>query len=500
MFAHHFNKDNANVYIDAQNGTPTWLLPEVNLKSAVIIVSHLTDEGEVYFEDTLKKSTHWVLPPGLVSKSTEDAMKRIRKLSTPECEQEFQSKFNYQLSLALFQKLESVLDIDEDIVVSSVDSVTQYTYVHHLTKDNVAFYLCIETSSLRWLLPKKTNLKLQVRIISHFTDEGEIFYEDVASKKTLWAIPPHLLNPDACANLKKIRNLTRAECEKYMVDVYDSNASQALQDELDSAMSDTDHFSDEEASSPVVQQPSTKKKSISLDSWRYIRHLTKENIPIYIDMQTGSASWLLADNIDLKATVRLLSHVTEEGDRIYFEDLATEKTSWSLPAGLLSPAAMKMMNSVREMSSSELNVFLKQEYNPRASAILQNKLDTLIELSSDDEQENDVEAAIDIDQVKSPSRRMSRFVTSSYISKMFGQFDANDIPVLNLEEGLTNTEPNEFVSPFEGNPMTTQTMESFFLKVIFQYVSIMNTLQIFFINVGWSTEQAGKGVGPKLEE
>jgi Ca2+-binding EF-hand superfamily protein len=437
MFVHHLNKDHHIFYIHASSGDVSWLLPRTvtNLKKDIRIVTHLADSNEMYYEDILTKETHWNFPDNILSPRAMKQMNLFRGKSTAECEVEFHERYDHDASLKLQAKLDSALENEEDdadVEALLEKASSEFTYVRHINKENAPVFVNMQLGSASWLLPPKTNLA-NVKILTHVSDEGELFYEDVASKKTLWSLPPGKLEVSVVNMMERLRGMNTLQCSRYMNEDYDAQASTALQDQLDSLMSDTEHASDDEESKVVrpkvkasfvseslVAKP--KKASSVSPAWKYIRHLNKENAPVFVDMQTGAALWLLPESTDLKHTVRILSHAAEDSKELYYEDLAIKHTTWSLPKDILSVAAMNMLERLRNMNTTQCSRYINEDFDAVASAKMQARLDSVVDLSSDEEEEPTPILG------SPPSRRMSRISSASLMSKMFGSFNENDLP------------------------------------------------------------------------
>jgi hypothetical protein len=433
MFVHHLNKDHTVFYIDVESGAASWLLPKsVNLAKDVRIITHLTDNNETYYEDTETNETHWTFPEGIMSTNAMNTLIKLRGMTTAQCEKIFKDRYNAEASTKLQSSLDAALEAEDDPEVEAVLSDTpQLTYVRHLNKENVGVFVCMQTGAASWLLPAMTNLT-NVKILSHVSDDGELFYEDVASKKTLWKLPEGKLSVAVMNMMERLRGMNTIQCSRYLNQDFDPKASAALHEMLDSLMSDTENGSDEEsethltkssgsASVYLAEPEQTKKKaSIFTPTWKYIRHLNKENAPIFVDMQLGTAMWLLPEGTDLKHSVRILCHATEESNELYYEDLALKQTEWSLPKDILSVAAANMLERLRGMTTLQCSRYVNQEFDAVASSKLQSKLESVVDLSSDEDEGT-------VSSVGSPpSRRMSRAVSSSMMSRVFGSLQEGD--------------------------------------------------------------------------
>ncbi|KAJ1443375.1 hypothetical protein B484DRAFT_414488 [Ochromonadaceae sp. CCMP2298] len=87
--------------------------------------------------------------------------------------------------------------------------------------------------------------------------------------------------------------------------------------------------------------------------------------PLYIDLQSGQASWLLPEEEGILLRVKYLSHIGEEGS-CYFEKLDTSETSWALPAPPIMSdfsrkRAMEMQLMSREASEGAMGEFPEEE-------------------------------------------------------------------------------------------------------------------------------------------
>ena len=64
-----------------RTGVSSWTLPEGTPQSAVKYITHLTDQGIPYYEDTEKKTTTWTLPLEKLSTAARRSSMALRKMN-----------------------------------------------------------------------------------------------------------------------------------------------------------------------------------------------------------------------------------------------------------------------------------------------------------------------------------------------------------------------------------------------------------------------------------
>ena len=74
---------------------------------------------------------------------------------------------------------------------------------------------------------------------------------------------------------------------------------------------------------------------------RFIQLYNVENDPVFIELQTGDASWILPPGSNV-SDVLYITHITDDKiEKKYYEDLSNESVSWGLPIQELSITALQ---------------------------------------------------------------------------------------------------------------------------------------------------------------
>lgn len=74
LFIQLFNVDNDPVFLDIEQGSANWTLPEELLLNKVRFISHHTENGMAYYEDIFSNEVSWALPDCLSEAATAAAL------------------------------------------------------------------------------------------------------------------------------------------------------------------------------------------------------------------------------------------------------------------------------------------------------------------------------------------------------------------------------------------------------------------------------------------
>lgn len=154
----------------------------------------------------------------------------------------------------------------------------------------------------------------------------------------------------------------------------------------------------------------------------YSHHFNSDLDPFFVNMQSGIASWLLPKGLNIRTSVRLITHLAddnedgdddeEEGGQ-YFEDVLKKKTFWEFPDDLLSQKALTTVEKLRSSTRAECESYLKARFDPKASADIQETIETVFEVSessrSDAESDNSSQSSH-----QRPTRPTSKSSTSAF--------------------------------------------------------------------------------------
>ena len=91
------------------SGVSTWTLPEGTPETAVKYITHLTDQGIPYYEDTATKTTSWTLPLEKLSTAARRSSMALRKMNRRQSNV-FMSAANTETAATLA----ALRDLDED--------------------------------------------------------------------------------------------------------------------------------------------------------------------------------------------------------------------------------------------------------------------------------------------------------------------------------------------------------------------------------------------------
>ena len=98
----------------------------------------------------------------------------------------------------------------------------------------------------------------------------------------------------------------------------------------------------------------------------YIHLLNKDGAPVFVHMNTAAVQWLLPANATFEM-LKVVTYISEDSDKRYFEDLSTNATSWVIPSDGIASSAYKICEEVLNMSNSLVATYIRQPFNAAAS-------------------------------------------------------------------------------------------------------------------------------------
>lgn len=111
---------------------------------------------------------------------------------------------------------------------------------------------------------------------------------------------------------------------------------------------------------------------------KIIQLFNNSHQPVYLDMATGNAFWLLPYDVPL-SSVKYISHMSEERKLPYYEKLySTDSVSWSLPLNEMSDAAITRAKRILLLNLPETQLELKEAFNFEKSAIQMTAIDDYV--------------------------------------------------------------------------------------------------------------------------
>ena len=106
----------------------------------------------------------------------------------------------------------------------------------------------------------------------------------------------------------------------------------------------------------------------------FIHLLNKDGAPVFVNVNTAAVQWLLPNNATF-GMLKVVTYISEDSDKRYFEDLSTNATSWVIPPDGISPSAYKICEEVLNMSNSLVSSYIRQPFNAAASQRQQDIID-----------------------------------------------------------------------------------------------------------------------------
>jgi hypothetical protein len=119
------------------SGISTWTLPEGTPEEAVKYITHLTDQGIPYYEDTATKTTTWTLPLEKLSTAARRSSMALRKMNRRQSNV-FMSSANTETAAALAALRD--IDGEEDKGTTSLaQNRAPFSTSSHESDGNVLF-------------------------------------------------------------------------------------------------------------------------------------------------------------------------------------------------------------------------------------------------------------------------------------------------------------------------------------------------------------------------
>jgi hypothetical protein len=109
----------------------------------------------------------------------------------------------------------------------------------------------------------------------------------------------------------------------------------------------------------------------------YIHILNDEEIAVFVNTTTGTASWTLP-NVD-KSSILFISHISDDTGLSYYEFVNDNSTTWELPEKNLSSIASSIAKQLEIMSNSECAKLIKSPFNMEVSCLQQDLMEDLID-------------------------------------------------------------------------------------------------------------------------
>jgi hypothetical protein len=133
-----FNYEADSLFINLTNGIPTWIISTKCSLSNILFLTHVTDDGKVYYENVQTKEVTWKLPNDerIVHPKVKEIALKIMESSRDESEKIIGEKYDASKSEPLIQALQQFCDgLSDDtnplqnMMVDEDDAETEITTV-----------------------------------------------------------------------------------------------------------------------------------------------------------------------------------------------------------------------------------------------------------------------------------------------------------------------------------------------------------------------------------
>jgi hypothetical protein len=106
-------------------------------------------------------------------------------------------------------------------------SIQNDSFIQQYNADRIPFFVNMRTGVSYWELPEGVT-KSHVKYITHFTENGDVYYEDVEKGTTSWTLPVEKLSASARRSSLALKKMNREQSELFISSV-DNGAPPGLE-------------------------------------------------------------------------------------------------------------------------------------------------------------------------------------------------------------------------------------------------------------------------------
>ncbi len=289
-------------------------------------------------------------------------------------------------------------------------------YVHVLNAESISVFIDINTGIPSWILPADASIK-NLKVVTYLLDDsGKVYFETIETMQTSWTLPTTGLSNSCISTCNEIRNANNRRCAELIKVPFNEAVSEQHQQKFDQWIDSLD----EEAETlsqpkpvappqpttqppqppqptiqpppppqPIVQPPQQRlstsisgpvAQQVPIKDNKFIHVLNADGMPLFVGINSGVASWTIPSDAKSLNDIKIVSYITEDTGRRYYELIEEEKTSWTWPTNGLSQNAIKTCQDLEKMSNMQCANTLMVKFDAALSNRQQDKLNEWLDI------------------------------------------------------------------------------------------------------------------------
>jgi hypothetical protein len=271
-------------------------------------------------------------------------------------------------------------------------------YVQMLNAETISVFVDINTGSPTWTLANDASIR-NLKVVTYLLDDsGKVYFETIETMQTSWTLPTAGLSSQCISTCNEIRIANNSRCAELIRAPYNESISAQHQQKFDQWIDSLDEEAENLQSSkpvqppqqpplppqPAVQPQQQQRLSTStsgptaplapIKDYKYAHVLNADGMPLFVSVNSGSASWSIPNDVKNLDDLKVVSYITEDTGRRYYELIEEEKTSWTWPTDGLSQNAIKMCQELEKMSNLQCANALALKFDAALSNRQQDKV------------------------------------------------------------------------------------------------------------------------------
>jgi hypothetical protein len=289
-----------------------------------------------------------------------------------------------------------------------VKAVSHDQYIQLFNSDGDTVFINLATGFVYWKLPDRITFK-HVKYFSHINDEdGKLYFEEASNGKVTWTLPEqdNEISSICRTMVAQIDTMSRSETEELTGISFNEDITNYINDEVDKYLANLE--SSRNVSTTQITADSSSKESKAngdseeddeseeeykevsssfrvipteiVDSDYYIQTFNNDGDPLFVGLSSGKAYWILTSN-SLFEKLKLVSHINEEDGKLYFEEIDTGNTTWTLMIDneIVYQAGYDTIYKIDSMTRDECESFVGQRYDEKKIQQQNDQLDNYLE-------------------------------------------------------------------------------------------------------------------------
>ena len=279
-------------------------------------------------------------------------------------------------------------------------------YVHVLNAEGISVFVDINTGVPSWILPADASIK-NLKVVTYLLDDsGKVYFETIQTMQTSWTLPTAGLSNSCISSCDEIRQANNRRCAELIKVPYNNAISEQYQQKfdqwIDSLDEEAENLSQPKPVSPPqpitqpppppqpIAQPPQQRLSTSISGPvaeqaqvkdnKFIHVLNADGMPLFVDTNSGVVSWAIPNDAKSLSDIKVVSYITEDTGRRYYELIEEEKTSWTWPTNGFSQNVIKTCQELENMSNLQCANALMLKFDAALSNRQQDKLNEWLDI------------------------------------------------------------------------------------------------------------------------